>query len=62
MSIGLTREELERLLVADGPRSGGLITLLAYNGLRVDEALSSISAISWATACCASATRADATP
>ena len=43
MSVGLTREELERLLdaaQADGPRSGALITLLAYNGLRVDEALS----------------------
>jgi site-specific recombinase XerD len=43
MSVGLTREELERLLnaaVADGPRSGALITLLAYNGLRVNEALS----------------------
>jgi site-specific recombinase XerD len=43
MSVGLTREELERLLQAaeaDGPRSAALITLLAYNGLRVDEALS----------------------
>ncbi|MBW3562893.1 MAG: tyrosine-type recombinase/integrase, partial [Actinobacteria bacterium] len=43
MSVGLTREELERLLEAaeaDGPRSAALITLLAYNGLRVDEALS----------------------
>ena len=43
MSVGLTREELERLLyaaVADSPRSGALTTLVAYNGLRVDEALS----------------------
>jgi site-specific recombinase XerC len=43
MSVGLAREELEQLLAAaeaDGPRSAALITLLAYNGLRVDEALS----------------------
>jgi hypothetical protein len=41
--LGLTRDELEQLLQAakaDGPRSAGLITLLAYNSLRVDEALS----------------------
>ena len=43
MTVGLARDELERLLDAaenDGPRSAALITLLAYNGLRVDEALS----------------------
>jgi integrase/recombinase XerD len=43
MTVGLTRDELERLLDAadaDGHRSAALITLLAYNGLRVDEALS----------------------
>src|SRR3954468_23407196 len=43
MSVGLARDELETLLdaaQADGPRSEALITLLAYNGLRIDEALS----------------------
>ena len=43
MTVGLTRDELEQLLQAaeaDSPRSAALITLLAYNGLRVDEALS----------------------
>jgi integrase/recombinase XerD len=43
MTVGLARDELERLLdaaEADGPRSAALITLLAYNGLRIDEALS----------------------
>ena len=43
MSVGLARDELEALLDAaktDGPRSEALITLLAYNGLRIDEALS----------------------
>ena len=43
MTVGLARDELEQLLAAaeaDGPRSAALITLLAYNGLRVDEALS----------------------
>jgi site-specific recombinase XerD len=43
MTVGLTRDELAQLLDAadaDGPRSAALITLLAYNGLRVDEALS----------------------
>jgi integrase/recombinase XerD len=43
MTVGLTREELEQLLTAaeaDSPRSAALITLLAYNGLRIDEALS----------------------
>ena len=43
MSVGLARDELEQLLDAadaDGPRSAALIALLAYNGLRVDEALS----------------------
>ncbi len=43
MTVGLTRDELEQLLQAaeaDGPRSAALMTLLAYNGLRVDEALS----------------------
>jgi len=43
MSVGLARDELERLLdaaEADGPRSAALITLLAYLGLRVDQALS----------------------
>jgi site-specific recombinase XerD len=43
LTVGLTRDELEQLLQAaeaDGPRSAALITLLAYNGLRVDEALS----------------------
>src|SRR3954467_15950682 len=39
----LTRDELRRLVAiahADGPRSAALIALLAYNGLRVSEALS----------------------
>ncbi len=43
MTVGLARDELEQLLAtaeADSPRSAALITLLAYNGLRVDEALS----------------------
>jgi site-specific recombinase XerD len=43
MSVGLTRDELKALLdaaAADGPRCEALITLLAYNGLRIDEALS----------------------
>ena len=43
LTVGLTRDELEQLLQAaeaDSPRSAALITLLAYNGLRVDEALS----------------------
>jgi integrase/recombinase XerD len=43
MSVGLARDELEALLdaaEADGPRSEALIALLAYNGLRIDEALS----------------------
>jgi site-specific recombinase XerD len=43
MTVGLAREELEQLLAAaeaDGPRSAALTRLLAYNGLRVDEALS----------------------
>jgi integrase len=43
MTVGLTRDELEQPLDAadaDSPRSAALITLLAYNGLRVDEALS----------------------
>lgn len=43
MTVGLTREERERLLQAaeaDGPRSAALITLLSYTGVRVDEALS----------------------
>ena len=43
MSVGLARDELEapaRRRRADGPRSAALITLLAYNGLRIDEALS----------------------
>jgi hypothetical protein len=43
MTVGLARDELEQLLdaaEADGPRSAALVTLLAYNGLRVDEALS----------------------
>lgn len=43
MIVGLAREEVEQLLVAaeaDSPRSATLITLLAYNGLRIDEALS----------------------
>jgi integrase len=43
MTVGLARDELERLLdaaQADGPRSAALITLLAYNGLRIDETLS----------------------
>ncbi|MGD9526606.1 MAG: tyrosine-type recombinase/integrase [Dehalococcoidia bacterium] len=40
---GLTRDELRALLAAaaaDGARSHALITLLALNGLRIDEALS----------------------
>jgi integrase/recombinase XerD len=43
MTVGLARDELERLLDAaegDGARSAALMTLLAYNGLRIDEALS----------------------
>ncbi len=43
MTVGLARDELEALLDAadqDGPRSAALIALLAYNGLRIDEALS----------------------
>jgi integrase/recombinase XerD len=43
MSVGLARDELQALLDAaerDGPRSEALLTLLAYNGLRIDEALS----------------------
>src|SRR5215217_4680657 len=39
----LTRDELRRLVAtahSDGPRSAALIALLAYNGLRVTEALS----------------------
>jgi integrase/recombinase XerD len=42
-STGLDRDELRRLLAvaeADGLRSRALVTLLALNGLRVDEALS----------------------
>jgi len=42
-TVGLSAAELVRLLeVADAhsPRSSALITLLAYNGLRIDEALS----------------------
>ena len=42
-STGLDREELRALLAAaqaDGLRSHALITLLALNGLRIDEALS----------------------
>jgi site-specific recombinase XerD len=42
-STGLDRDELRRLLAvaeADGLRSQALVTLLALNGLRVDEALS----------------------
>jgi hypothetical protein len=63
MSVGLAREELEQLLdgaEADGPHSAALITLLAYNGLRVDEALSrDVEHLghSRATASCASAMR-----
>ena len=42
-STGLDRDELRALLaaaVADGTRSHALVTLLALNGLRIDEALS----------------------
>src|SRR3954447_13997050 len=42
-TTGLTREELRRLVAtahADSLRSAALIALLAYNGLRVTEALS----------------------
>lgn len=42
-TVGLSAEELVKLLdVADAhsPRSSALITLLAYNGVRIDEALS----------------------
>jgi len=41
-TVGLTAEELDRLLTAaeaDGPRSTALISLLVYNGLRISEAL-----------------------
>lgn len=68
MSVGLARDELEQLLdaaEADGPRSAALITLLAYNGLRVDEALSRdvehLGHQRGGTACCASRARADVT-
>ena len=43
MTTGLARDELEALLdqaESDGPRSAALLVLLAYNGLRIDEALS----------------------
>lgn len=42
-TIGLDRDELRRLVAAaqaDGPRSDALVSLLAYNGLRITEALS----------------------
>jgi len=42
-TTGLTRPELRRLLTAahtDSPRSDALVSLLAYNGLRITEALS----------------------
>jgi integrase/recombinase XerD len=42
-TTGLNRDELRRLVAtahADGPRSAALIALLAYNGLRISEALS----------------------
>jgi len=42
-TVGLDADELVRLLdVADAhsPRSSALVTLLAYNGVRIDEALS----------------------
>jgi integrase/recombinase XerD len=41
-TIGLDAAELDRLLTAaeaDGPRSAALVSLLVYNGLRIDEAL-----------------------
>lgn len=43
MTVGQAREEIEQLLAAaeaDGQRSAALITLLTYNALRVNEALS----------------------
>jgi integrase/recombinase XerD len=41
-TVGLTAEELDRLLMAaetHGPRSAALISLLVYNGLRIAEVL-----------------------
>ena len=41
-TIGLDAKELDRLLTAaenDGPRSAAHVSLLVYNGLRIDEAL-----------------------
>jgi site-specific recombinase XerD len=41
-TVGLTAEELDRLLTAaeeHGPRSAALLSLLVYNGLRISEAL-----------------------
>jgi integrase/recombinase XerD len=42
-TVGLDTDELRRLLDAadaHSPRSGALVSLLAYNGVRIDEALS----------------------
>lgn len=42
-TTGLSRDELRRLVdvaQADSPRSGALVALLAFNGLRITEALS----------------------
>jgi integrase/recombinase XerD len=42
-TVGLTAEELDRLLSAaenHNPRSAALVSLLVYNGLRIDEVLS----------------------
>ena len=41
-TVGLTAEELDRLLTAaeeHGPRSAALLSLLVYNGLRISEAI-----------------------
>lgn len=43
-TVGLTAEELDRLLTAaeaHGPRSAALVSLLVYNGLRIAEVLAS---------------------
>lgn len=42
-TVGLDAAELDRLLTAaeaDGTTSAALVSLLVYNGLRIDEALS----------------------
>jgi len=64
-TIGLDAGELDRLLTAaesDGTTSAALVSLLIYNGLRIDEARHTAtwrtSPTSGATGCCASSARA----